>query len=225
MGLAVGAVVMPGKLRFIFVAMLALLLSRAAAGQTTQPSSDASADNSTAGDWALVVRHFAEALSAEPASATTLLRPIVVRDCTVHRFDGGGSQLSDLLDHTAGATLVSARGYLAPVATMAADIADDASNCGELPDEVKKSLTPPDVEAKRRANATAARWVGSTLQASAGQPVGVVIQWLPEIQSNDPTGNSISQRLLMILVKGQLGSDGKYYIRQIVYGNTRQATQ
>src|SRR5689334_13851019 len=148
--------------RRIVLALLTLLLTgRAAVGQTTQPAPAAPAPSTTpvpalqapddvapAAEWPVVVRKFAETLVSPAGSMvnSTALRPVIMKDCTVRRFDGGGMMLSDLTDRTAGALLVSARGYVAPVSTMAGDIAEDAAACKLLPEDIKGALMPGDVD-------------------------------------------------------------------------------
>src|SRR5438874_12762527 len=146
--------------RLIVLALLTLLVTGVtAAGQTTRPSTPAPApsaaaaaqtsdDAAPAGDWPLVVRKFAETLCSDAGSSVNVaaLRPLVRSDCTVRRFDGGGMMLTDLTERTAGAMLISARGYQSPVASMAADIAEDAAACKGLTDDAKAALTPGAVE-------------------------------------------------------------------------------
>jgi hypothetical protein len=227
----------------LVAAIVCLATAAAALAQTTQPyvqpaeSSDSSGAT-VAGDWPIVVRRFAETLAAagDNADRLALLRPLVRSDCVTRRFDGGGGTLVDLLDRAGGGTLVSARGYVTPVSSMAADIAEDAAQCAALPEDLKRALTPQDNEATRRANATGSRWISMSLESEANQPVGVIVHWLPEPPQSDPAAAAIpgaaaaaapkpEQRLLMILVKGQLGTDGKYRIRQAVFGTSKQATQ
>lgn len=195
----------------IFAAVLGGGLAR---GQTTQSARPA--QNS----WPEVVQKFSAALAAGDAAGKSLLsdKP------TIRLFTREDQEdISRLLHRTIGQTLLGAHAYLYPPLVMAADLAADFKNADEIPDPMKTHMIPRDETDMKRANATAAQWLGSILQAGDGQPVAVLLFWcavqgLPGSLA-DKEAEEQKYQPLFILLKGRESPGGGFAIQTIIYGN------
>jgi len=125
--------------------------------------------------------------------------------------------------------VVTTRAYLETPVMLASDIAADLKD-SNLPEDVKRRLTPSDDTAIKRANATAARWISTSLFTSGVEPVAVIVLWRDQPNGAEPSNSTttdgddtheiLADRRLptFILLKGEY-LDGRFRVRQICYGD------
>jgi hypothetical protein len=167
--------------------------------------------------WPGAVDKLAQALTTgDPATIKAMLDT----SCQVKRFTGEDKEdASQMLRRVAGGQVLGAHGYVYPPMVMAADIAADFKTAAAVPDNLKKQMIPDADEAMKRANATAAQWVGASLDAQTGDRVGAIVLWCPRSQVPGMVpGVSSTAEPVFVLVKAQEASKDKFRIRQIVYG-------
>jgi hypothetical protein len=211
-------------------------VSALACGPASQPAHEAPARESTGAStarspWATTVAAFANALVEESDPAA--LAPLVSDRVHVRPFNSSRrDDLAALHAIAARMTVLCARGYGQVPESLASDLADDLRD-HDIPDSVKRRLTPGDDADARRANATAARWIAMTLDPHEGESIGVIVLWnrdeTPDTRTasiDDPAPADSSASLatpprlpLFILLKGHRATDGAFQIRQICYGD------
>lgn len=186
----------------IFIASLLLSANRTQA-QTTQPTA-----------WRTNVESFAGAILAADAGQ---LRSMVADKYVLQDFRRSREGDWAVMLHTlAGAQLVGAHASLYPSLSVAAELAGDIKGAAQIPEHLRARYLPADEIDMKRANATAAQWIESSLEASQGDHVGVIALW---IDRTDAPADSVEQGLLFILIKGRQLADGEFRINRIVYGN------
>ena len=167
--------------------------------------------------WAKTVANFAKALSdSDPAA----LVPVLAESVQIEAFDAKGGDAVHLLARARKGLLITNHAYNAIPATMAGDIADALAKA-EVPDTVKKDLTPPDPAALKRANEVAAQWIAASLQAKPADSVGLVLFWCVHANDKDnaSTPDAKPGELVFVLVKADSGATPKPRIRAIAFGN------
>jgi hypothetical protein len=181
-------------------------LAVSAGGQTTQPSPDG---------WNKTVAAFAGAVQdADPDTARGLLADA----CDIHTFQSDRSTgVTKLIDFAGGQALLGSHAYAMPTVSLATDVANDVARSEDVPPDAKKDLTIDDLAVQARANATATRWLTSTLKAQDGTLVGVVELWNTNASASDNPPHP-----LFILVTGAVSDAGVYTISKIVYGDPIQ---
>src|SRR4051812_9784256 len=139
---------------------------------TTQPTT-----RPTRSAWQCVVDRFAEALVnaeiSDEATAELLTDGAAIREFNLTPRQSPEQFRAKL--H--GTRLVIAKGYLETPTALASDIALEVKDKSELPDEVKRRLTPADNDTIKRANSTAGRWIATSLMTSGSEPFGVIVLW------------------------------------------------
>ena len=173
--------------------------------QTTQPAPP---------EWDQTVQAIAKVMTSGDSSSA----PQVSDNNTIRSFDGSAKQWPDLIAHTGGATLLSAKSYIFPYDGIAADIAA-AIKGSNVSDDIKKTLVPPDGDPTEKANATASRWAQNELTLASEEPFAVLVFLAPDPNHPD-SGDGL---ILFVLLKGQKDSSGAYAVSQIVFGNSQQA--
>jgi hypothetical protein len=216
---------------FITLAMSLALAVHTSAGPATQPA-DSSADRSNirsdeaAGSgWPATLAAFASALV--DASSDSAIEPFLAHAPIIRQFNHPQQEaLSMLRDGTSHTTIVATRAYAKTPDTLATDLAVDIRKA-DMPECVKRRLTPSDDKDARRANATAARWIAESLFTSGPEPVGVIVLWRAlsddeqssaDDHAEDGTRMATRRLPLFVLVRGEQ-TDGRYRIRQICFGN------
>jgi hypothetical protein len=162
--------------------------------------------------WPKAMAAFARALVGGDIEA---MGKVLSPRASIRRFDDTHDEESwQLFDHVGKATIVGQHAYMHPPMVMAADVSADFKNAAAVPDKAKlKFLIDDDTEMKR-ANATAAQWIGEMVTAKHGVPVGVLVLWTPRPST---TGAEPTYDILFILCKGeQVGNN--YRISTVVYG-------
>ncbi|MCY2954959.1 MAG: hypothetical protein NTU53_23765 [Planctomycetota bacterium] len=174
-------------------------------GQATRPSAE---------PWTQTVEQFAQALAQSDPAA---LVPLLADNASVHGFDAKTADAVRLLSRTHGAAIISARAYVHAPSRMATDIVESFAQAQQVPDELKRYMTPQNEAQMARANTAAARWLTETLTAKPGDLVGVVVFW------SAPTGalgvvESVRPEIIFVLVKGGMAG-GSPRIEAIAFGN------
>jgi hypothetical protein len=198
------------------------------AGSITDRSNIRSGDASTATSasaWPATLAAFANALV--DSSSDSALEPFLADAPIIRRFNRPQQEsIGSLRDGALHTTIIASRAYSKTPDTLATDLAADFKKA-DLPECVKRRLTPGDDKDARRGNATAARWVAESLSTSSEEPVGVIVLWRPltdDEQSSaddhaDDRSHLTTKRLpLFVLVRGEQ-TDGRYRIRQICFGD------
>lgn len=176
--------------------------------QTTKPSEA----------WTSVVRQFANSLT-DPNAADDC-KANLSDDCAVRSFKDSANTVATLMARTSGANLLFARAYIAPVTSLASDVANSVGSIRAIPDSLKKLFIPADEDASKADN-VAALWMSHVLNLTDGQSAGVLIYLIA-----DPSLPDSSQpQAMLVLIKGQVDSDGAYHITQIVFGDPQQAVE
>ncbi len=170
--------------------------------------------------WPATVQRFAQALLDGNAKAAA-------RECDPQaRFRSLSASPAEreqsierLIAYIAGGTLLGSHGYLFPPLAMGADVAADFKNAQGIPDEVRQRMIPVDDDAIKRANATAVQWVAEVLDARQDDPVGVLVFFRPNRDSENLLGAAAAPEVIFILLKGRPQGDHQFQITQAVYGN------
>jgi precorrin isomerase len=185
--------------------IVTLSLSNLLHGQATRPSTE---------PWTQTVEQFAQALAqSDPAALVALLAD----NASVQAFDAKTADAVRLLSRTQGAAIISARAYVHAPSRMATDIVESFAQAQQVPDEVKRYMTPRNETQMAKANDAAAKWLTATLAANPGDPVGVVVLW------SAPTAalgvvESVRPEIIFVLVKGGMAG-GSPRIEAIAFGN------
>jgi len=156
-------------LRSVFIFML-VTCSQGAHAQTTQPADESG--------WPTVVDQAAAALTAGdlPAFRALMTDPSAIRQFASKSSEDVGATLI----RCRNGVLLGAHPYVNPPFSMAADLAADCKTTTDLPDVFRRRMIPLDDGEMQRANATAAQWVGTSLNAGTGAFVAVILVWCPE---------------------------------------------
>lgn len=166
--------------------------------------------------WVAQVNQVAEALVDE--QGLDLLKDCLSEQATIRRFDRARPDSPVLLHLTTrNAVAISVRAYAQVPQTLAGDLSDDFANALGMPQSLRRPMLVSEGEHARRANLTAARWVGSLLDPRTNSATAVLVLWHPGGDS-DKTNPP-----LLVLVRGQEISSGRWLIDQIIYGNLTQA--
>jgi hypothetical protein len=177
----------------------------------------------------------AEQATTRPAAGATwpdatarLSRALVGKDITevasvlagvekVSRFGSDTFETPDrLLSQTTGMIVLGVHAYAKPPGTLASDLASDFRDNDTVPQTVRRQMVPPDENASKRADITAAQWLVQVLKPAKEQSVGVLVLW-PDTRHKG-AGASSSSRPTFVLVKGESTVDG-YRITQLIYGD------
>ena len=191
--------------------MVALALCARAAAQTTQASPSSS--------WNDALNELADAVRGKDLSA---LAAMLDRGPVIRSFASDAVQPPErLLGAATGARLLGVHAYVKAPTTLATDLAADFQNAPNLPDEIRKRMTPADDAAAKRANETAGQWIAQVLQPAKEQPVGLIVLWREERADTFGTPRT---HPIFLLVKAQL-LDGQYVIRQVTFGDPLEAAR
>jgi hypothetical protein len=188
-----------------WILMLLAAVVLPAAAQTTQPAP---------GTWDQAVQAAAKAFSSQDECTAFLCD-----DCIVRSFDTtAAKQIEDVEAHASGATLLMARSYQFPDGTIASDIGAAVVD-SQVPDDLKKLMSPGDTDSAAKANQTATRWVQNALGANAGDPVAVLVYFISDASQS----KAADGQMLFVMLKGRQNAKGDYQVSQVVYGNSQQA--
>ena len=175
------------------------------------PSASTSVVETDRPDWATVVDQLSQALVEDDARGVLSL---ITSAASLQPFDrSSASGLQTLLACTSGKTLVSARAYDTPGATVASDIAADLRNATDLDVEVRKLLVPESDSQIRRANETALKWLHSELEASAQDPIGVIVLYEKDRAARQ------SRSFKFVLIKGERDAQQTFLVSRVVFGD------
>jgi hypothetical protein len=188
-------------------------LSESAVGQTTQPAIPAttaaatpSAQNTST--WTGVAKRFvSNVCGGEVEPAWTLMGP----RARIDEFDPDApATFARLVDLAKRATLLGVHPYETSPTTLAEDIAGDVRDATDVPEDLRRRMTPHDEDEAARANATAAQWLAQNLAAEKGQPLAAVVLW-----------DATQSQLVFILLKGHKvsGMNPAFHITHVVFGN------
>jgi len=186
--------------------VILLLTTGLASAPTTQPALAL---------WARAVEQLAQTLTqGDPAA----LADSLADDARIHSLDGRNSDPLSLLSRTRMATVVAARAYVHAPPDAAADIAAALQNA-DVPDEIKRYMTPQDDAQMARANAAASRWLTETLPARDGDLVALIVLWSAQPAPSDQPNPT--PEVIFVLVKGGTAGSGAR-VQAIAYGNPRR---
>ncbi len=153
---------------------------------------------------------------------------IIDDHATIHIFNHKQSiEIEPFMQTLRGQGIVGVHAYVHPPLALAADLAADFKAANNVPAEVKDGMIPRDDQSMRRANATAAQWAQGTLDASTGDPVGVIVLF-PAPASTQPTSmptgpasgpSTRDSRLpIFLLIKGKEIAPDHFKVTSIVFG-------
>lgn len=197
--------------------VLAILISVCCCGVARGQTADA-----VPTDWPDAIQSLAEALVANDADALSRLMSDSVTLRPLGDLPDDGEPLP-LMRGARGAEILMARAYVQPPLALASDIADEVSGSDAVSEPVRERLWVSGETAKR-ANATAAQWVGELLGARQGDLVGVVLLWKAE-SSKPVEREGTTATLMFVLVKAQQKNGGPFKITSIVFGTPPELTQ
>jgi hypothetical protein len=205
---------------FVFaVASVARGQTTRAADRTPPPATASRAAPATAEQaWPRAMETFRKALLGGDLDAMDrLLAP----RSAIRRFEGPQTEGAwELFERVQKSTLVGAHAYLHPPMVMAADLSADFKTAAAVPERAKARFVVDDETDIKRANATAAQWIGETLGARNGTPVGVVVLWTPRPAPPGVTPVSADggHDVVFVLCRGEEVKPGEYRITTVVYG-------
>jgi len=186
------------------VAILIGMLSGNVYGQTTRPSNE---------PWATAVDRFGRVLAeGDPAA----LAPLLSDDLTVAAFGGRNADAVRLLSRVRGMKLIAARGYTLPAPQVAQDLSEDVA-AAQVPEPIKRYMTPPDGGQMAKANLAASKWVAESLGARNGDLVGVLVFWSGRGQGTELMEAGRAE-IVFVLVKGVLAGPGPQ-VQAIMFGD------
>lgn len=208
----------------VLIGAIVLLSCAQARGQTTQPVAE--------DPWPQAVEQFAAAMLEGQSDA---YRSMLADNASVGAFGGtaGSEEAARLLARASVCGPIGVHAYVHPPLVMAADLMADCKNT-ELPESIRQRMIPQDDAAMQRANATAAQWMSESLQAAAGDRVGVIVLFEPADAtrlSRGLSGSSSAGELLFVLVRAHpsaaAANSGPQSavprIDRVVYGNPLMA--
>jgi len=197
--------------RVVFAVLL--LAAFTARGQATRPVAEQ--------PWPKTMAAFAKALTNGDIEG---MGKVLAPRASIHRFDDNHDEESWQLFDRVGvkATLVGHHAYMHPPMVMAADVSADFKTAAAVPDKAKAKFLIDDETEMKRANATAAQWVGEMVSAKHGAPVGVMILWTPKPSAAGGASSEPVYDVLFILCKGEQVAGNKYRISTVVYGGPGQ---
>ena len=174
--------------------------------QTTRPAPPA---------WGETARTFAQALIAgDVTNFTATLAP----EAAIRPLDDQTSITPEaLLQLITGATLVSTRVYSQTPTTFASDLAADFATAATVPAASRREMIP-DQSTMIRANNTANRWIGDTLQPAKGEMIATLVLWPAPEANPSPALRPTNVRPIFVLLKGTADA-GKYLITQVRFGD------
>jgi hypothetical protein len=193
--------------RLVFI--MTICLAAAAAAQPSPPPP------AMVAQWSQQVDDFAVAVL--DISDEETMRAMLADGARIESFGGHVVPPSQLQPSLLRYRLLGARGYSLPATTVAEDIASSVESA-DLPEGLKRAVTPPDRNAAARANGTALQWLTRTLSARDNELVGVVVLIRPPDSSQ---AELTVQSLAFILVKGA-AQNGQFRINTIVFGQPLQ---
>ena len=197
---------MPVLTRVLIV--LLLMSARPAWAQTTRPTDQA---------WPQAMAAFGKALLGGDIAA---MEKVLAPRATIRRFDGAHEEESwRLFEHVGKSTLVGQHAYMHPPMVMAADVSADFKNAAAVPDKAKSKFLIDDENEIKRANATAAQWIGEMVGAKHGAPVGVIVLWTLRPTAPGTTAEAPVYDILFLLCKGEQVGANQYRISTVVYGS------
>lgn len=196
-------------LRATFVLFAALVLvAPAAPAQSTRPSDQA---------WPKTMASFGKALVGGDIEG---LNKVLTARPTIRRFDEDREEESwRLFERVGKPTLVGEHAYMHPPMVMAADVSADFKNAAAVPDKAKSKFLIDDENEIKRANATAAQWIGEMVGAKHGAPVGVIVLWTLRPTAPGTTAEAPVYDILFLLCKGEQVGANQYRISTVVYGS------
>ena len=122
----------------------------------------AGGDDAAPDQWPKTVQAFGIALADNDAGG---LVAVLSDDVNITTCDMKNGDAVRLLARTKKGTLIASSSYVFAPETMANDIAEAFKNA-EVPEELKKKMAMHDEPHARRANRTAATWIGEALAPS-----------------------------------------------------------
>lgn len=166
--------------------------------------------------WPKAVETLAKALSKGDVAQTAEVlssRPMI------HRFDNLQTvETSVVLRRLGKSTLVGQHAYMQAPLVMAADIAADFKNAASIDEKSKAEFLIDDDTEMRRANETAANWVGEQLGKEAGVPIGVIVLWTPRPAAT-AGGETAIYDAIFVLCKGEEVNPNEFKITMLIFGS------
>jgi hypothetical protein len=173
--------------------------------------------------WADQIDALARAL-VHPTD-TSAFHVALTEDVVVRGIDGASAQYSQLATSAIDGEVVTARGYQMPATTIASDIAADFSASNSIPESIRRVMVPAGDKEMRQANDVATHWISQALSVTEGQHIGVIIL-RGKASATQPAETADENRsLIMVLIKGDLNSDGNPQITHLVFGDPRSLTK
>jgi hypothetical protein len=124
--------------------------------------------------------------------------------------------LERLLASTVQAKLIGTHAYPKLPTTLASDLASDFRNAAEsVPEAAQKEMLPPDANAEKKANETAAAWLAQVIQPVQNRAIGVIVFWPTDRRG--PSDNS-SRRAIFVVIRAQQ-VNGAWVIQHIRFGD------
>jgi hypothetical protein len=195
--------------------VLLLMSARPASAQTTRPAPDQA--------WPQTMASFGKALLGGDIAA---MEKVLTPRATIRRFEATHDEESwRLFEHVGKSTLVGQHAYMHPPMVMAADVSADFKNAAAVPDKAKVKFMIDDETEMKRANATAAQWMGEIVEAKHGAPVGVLVLWTPRPTASGaaPVSEAApAYDIVFILCRGEQVGTNKFRIASVVYGSPVQ---
>lgn len=193
-------------MRLIIVGFALLLIGANASAQATRPSDS----------WTGVVEELQRALGESDAGAMVKL---MSDDVDIACFDSRQADAVRLMARTRRAELVFARTYQQVPANLASELSDVIRNV-RVPEEVRNQLVLRDEAHGKRANTTAAEWLGASLSLRPHEQMAVVVLWCEHPATPMEPAQA---ELVFILLKGTAEKDKPAKITRVVYGDPQRA--
>lgn len=134
-------------------------------------------------------------------------------------FARNRAESARLLADRVGTTmrLVSARSFIYPSTSAAADLIGDVEKSGNVTAAIARRLKPEeaDEDLLRRAESAMSRWLAGALDATPGTPVGVIALYDDGRRGNDVT---TPPALWFVLVRGDFDVKGEPSVSRVLYG-------
>ena len=166
----------------------------------------AGGDDAAPEQWPKTVESLAAALAENDAGA---LLAVLSDDVSITTCDMKNGDAVRLLARTKKGTLISHFSYTFAPETMANDIAEGFKNA-EVPEELKRKMAMHDESHARRANRTAATWIGEAVMAKQGDKVGVLVFWCDKSANGDAE---------MIFVMVKVDPQNQFKVKTVCFGN------
>jgi hypothetical protein len=131
---------------------------------------------------------------------------------TIRRLDGRPASADELSSLARSSRWSKSFWYAGVPDQLASDIASTVADDPTVDASLRRFLTPASETARRNADVTALKWIGTTLAPRADQPVGVIIFHHAPISASRPATITVA------LISGERVGAKLYRVRNVVFG-------